>query len=229
MLQRILAAALLTAALGVGMLPGRADALPIDIANADFEAESLPTPGDHVKNAIIGWTGHADAAHVVVNPPTNWFAPGEADGNVVNSKGIDGGEFIAQALDATLEGGVLYQLSAEVGNRLSRVFGGYTIQLVAGDAVVAEIASNDAPADGTFTTVGLAASVEAGDERIGGALSIRFRANSTGDDAQTAFDNFALDATPLPAEPEASAPTVPEPTTLVLLGAAAVCVATRRR
>jgi len=201
---------------GLFLLPlSRALAVPISVANHSFE--ELPVRGlpsgcgagctFSVGDFIPGWT----------NDPTNsgQFRPGTDVGNffrfdTLSSDGTptnaytNGGD-ITQTVGATVQAGVTYTLQVDVGQRKDCCALGSVELLIGGNPI---LATGLAPTVGnwsTFTATYTGLAVDAGE-----SIAIGLVRNG----GQSNFDNVRLN--------EDTASAVPEPSTLLLLGAGLV-------
>ncbi len=127
---------------------------------------------------------------------------------------VEGG--IAQVLNETLTTGMTYTLTVEVGNSYYYSWGqGYKVQLLAGDTLLAQDDSSQAPAIDTFETSTVTYVYDSADEALlGQPLQIRLLAKP--DNGELDVDNVMLDA-------------IPEPATMGLLGMGVLCLIRRRR
>lgn len=142
------------------------------------------------------------------------FDPSYYNGNhkalFVNSRNGSTAPVIKQVLDATLEQHVLYTLSLDVGSLglAPSDLESYRVQLVAGDAVLAEIREGDGGAptlvDKQFIRVMLSFTFDASSaamDLVGKPLEIHLTnptVNSSATLSQTLFDNVTLTAVPVP-------------------------------
>lgn len=187
-----------------------AGATPIAISNPGFE--SSPTSGVNTGN-MPGWTGAGSGFgwwNINVLPLAFWSTTAPEGSQVAfvgRDTPADGPASIAQVLGVTLQAGGVYTLTGQVGHPMG--FGAsrdpdtlYTVELLVGNSVVSTI-SGTGP-EGSFMPFQLVFD-SAGSPLIGQALQIRLSSSQT----QTAFDDIKLDV--------AGLPSVPEPSTLLLL------------
>jgi hypothetical protein len=200
------------AALTLLLAGNAADAAPLLIVNAGFEASVLDDGG--VDFNPLGWNSSGDSG--AFDPHAAALAAGAPEGENVAFASF-GSPTLSQTLASTAEANTMYTLSLLVGNRLDAPFGGYQAELWAGGTLLASDDNSLAPTDGSFLQSTVQYFVSAGDAVIGSALEIRFRSLGW----QTVFDDVQLDA-----EPRRD---VPEPGLLTLLALGAGTAAARRR
>lgn len=172
-------------------------AVDIPIANAGFELVVLPcAPGlnCYASFNVAGWTGTGQFATLKPSTgPGGIFPSGVPEG--VNTAGLgsdNGNGVLIQTLGATLQSNTTYTLVFSVGSRTDYVFGGYSVELLAGSTTLASDSSLS-PASGTFVTGRIIYSSSAANPAlVGQALGIRL----TGARVQANFDKISLDATP---------------------------------
>jgi hypothetical protein len=206
------------AAIGLALLPAAPlAAQPIAITNPGFEADVLGDGG--VTFSPSDWFRFGNAG--LLNPAAAAYPGGAApEGqNVAFSNNAASG--LSQTLAATLAPSTTYTLSYLVGNPVDQPFPGYRVELLVGSTVVGFDAGFVSPADGQFLPASLSYTSGAADPLLGQALGIRLRSASG---EQVNFDAFSLVA-------QSTLAAVPEPATVVLLGAGllGVAVAARRR
>jgi hypothetical protein len=183
------------------------------IGDPSFEGIAL-SPGGFTSGvyAANSWNSNVNAG--LFRPTASSFPAGVPDGlNIAYSASSAA---IDQVLTATLTANTTYTLSVNVGSRLDTPHNdGYTIQLLAGGALLSGTTSFPVPADGTFVLATDVYTAGAGDPHLGQALEIKLLSAATG---QTVFDNVKLDAT-----------AVPEPASYLLLSLTAAGVGLCRR
>jgi hypothetical protein len=194
---------------------GTAQASPITIGDPSFEGVAL-SPGGFTSGVYASGSWNSNANGGIFRPTASSYPSGVPDG--VNTGYSNASAVIDQVLAATLTANTIYTLSVNVGNRLDAPHNdGYTIQLLAGGAVLGGITSLPNPAAGQFALATDTYTAGVGDPHLGQALEIRLFSSATG---QASFDLVTLDASP-----------VPEPSSLALLVVAmgGIFVARRRR
>ncbi|MCP5023377.1 MAG: hypothetical protein GY930_16610 [bacterium] len=161
---------------------------------------------------IPDWT-YPNMPHVVasiMNPDSFTYsgaggsaAPTGADGDEVlsleNSGGGPGLGWVYQIMPTTLESNQIYNLSIAVGHRSptntrgSTGFGGYEIQLLAGNTVVASSMNQVAPVPGSFAPAFLQYDSQgAQTSLIGAPLTVRMRLTWSAANTATDFDLVEL-------------------------------------
>lgn len=178
----------------------------VPIVNHSFEQPDVGSNNGFAFGAV-GWTEGGSGGGVFEGSSQIVAADGS------QSAFILGGGSLEQALDGqTVEAGHRYILMADVGDRVATNFGGYQLELLAGDETLG-IDDNSMPLTGLegqfFTAAVVDVTVMPGDPLIGETLGIRLSALGGG--TQTYFDNVRLFAI----SPQAAG--VPEPTSLTLL------------
>lgn len=193
-------------------------ATPVPISNASFELStgtqfSDPSYGTWTVGNITNWiytgSGHWGIWSPVPNPAV--FISTIPEGNSIGY--LNGGS-IYQQLDWQVTAANTITLSLEIGNRAdSPGLTAYGVELLAGNTVLASSGSI-IPSEGAFSSLVLNYTALEGDANIGSNLGIRIFSEGP----QLNFDNVKLtnDRIPNP---------VPEPTTLLLLGAGLIGLA----
>lgn len=191
-------------------IPASAEAVPIAIKNSGFEN---PPTSSFIPGAITGWTIAGSGAGVWnINPVSGnplgfWTTPapeGNQIGFVAREIPTPGPASIAQVLSDTLQANSLYTLTGQVGHPIGFGMSAnpdtvYTVELLAGNTILSTL-SGTGP-EGSFIPFQLTFN-STGSPFIGQALQIRLSSTQ----AQTGFDDIALNATP-----------VPEPSTLCFI------------
>lgn len=227
----------LAAALAV---PAVADAVLITITNPSFE-NPVSNPGMFTGSNVsgpAGWTVYNAGAtnnlryFGVWNPATTpSYAAGAPEGANVGVVFLENTSNFAEAglrqtLADTLQLSTQYTLTVEVGNFGPYAgsgwdftgFPGYRVELLAGGTVIASDNNTLAPAEAQFLTSTVAVTIGASHTNAGQPLAIRLVNLNGPVGIEVNFDRVRLDAV-----------TVPEPSTAVLLGLAALLAVTRRR
>ena len=166
------------------------------INNPSFE-EDVPEDGGWMSSG--GGAGINNAGFV-----TGWELPGGWGGSfrpttIPYPEGIpDGlnvcwlnGPRLSQVLSQTLSGGFRYTLQVHVGKRADLRFSSFSIQLLAGENLLAQT-SLPTPGDGHFTIATVTYTATPGDSFEGLPLKIRLLGGGT----QVNFDMVTLDASP---------------------------------
>ena len=168
----LLALAVLTV-LAVTLAPAPAAALPVDvpIVNADFEADTIGTPGAD-QPTIIGWDTTAGGGDGIFRPTASDYPGGIPSGQNVAYVNLPGNR-VAQTLTTALEGATRYRLSVEVGWNENDAFAGYILELRAGIHVLATQDTAVRPLQGQFVTAVLEYTSPVDHPGIGEALEIR--------------------------------------------------------
>ncbi len=229
---------LATAAIAALAIPSAAQAVLLDVKNSSFEAEQV-NDGVFVEARIKDWTVDVGTAGGTYNPPSGAFngdhIPDGQNTAVLGSYQVGPwGSLVtarmSQTLGDTLQAGMRYTLSVDVGKANGYDLSLFTAVLMAGDKVLASgTLTNDQIASGDWATLSffydsLMASTD--------PLRIVFQSFFDPDDynqfpnyRQVAFDNVKLDASPIPLS------AVPEPSTwmMMLFGFGAAGIAMRRR
>ncbi len=204
------------AALSVGICVATADdvqATPITVNNFDFSNPSLAN-GNSNGGSIPGWSATVTTGTIgTYNPGIEYYSnPSIVD---PGSSGVIGtmadpnvaflywgsGQSISTATGYSIVAGETYRLTVAVGNRngaFAAPFGGWQIELLDGDSVLAMQSGISAPAPGSFGDVSLYYTAVTGDSGL-----LRIRLSQPGVYAD--YDNVRLDV-------------VPEPASVMLLG-----------
>ena len=189
-------------------------------ALADGNTSSLVIPAPAGWTRVTGWT--ADYAGTF-NPINSYYSGTSDPGTIPNLAGTNfafiftvnpgGASLLSQSASQNLAAGLLYTLSANVGKRVGGLTQGYQLQLLAdlgGGSFtnLASVASDGAAltAD-AFTPVSIRYN-STGSSFVGDPLVIRFGTFQGLASRATDFDLVTLDVGP-----------VPEPATVLLLGA----------
>lgn len=203
-----LRAALACAFITAGTAAGAAE---LAIINAGFDSSITLAPGQWtavgtgIRQAapVPGWvvTGW-DAG--LTRPGNGWFNAPYAHGIYAYFGGTGGGaQSMQQQVGVVAEGA--YSFAIDVGWRSGLSFGGYQIDLLAGDVVVASNLNGTpftAADRGSFKRLSVDWTATAASGLVGQPLSLRLSAPSDASGWQTAFDNASLSFT---------AAAVPEP------------------
>lgn len=195
------------------LLGGHASAGVIEIANGGFEMDDFGDGGwDLVATAWSRTSGTGTWN------PTSDFYPGEApEGENVGF--ARPGEALWQVLSGvTLTENTMYTLEVEVGRRITTPYPGYSIQLLAGDTVLAEDLNSLDLTAGEFSTSTITFEAGAIEALVGETLSIRLAALEGTPVGQVNFDNVQLTAIS----------TIPAPATLAVFGLAGLSRRRRR-
>jgi hypothetical protein len=212
MSSRIVFRVVLTLSIGLSTF-ATAHAAPIAIGDPSFEGVAL-SPGAFTSGVYAANSWNSNANGGIFRPTASNYPGGVPDG--VNIGYAGGSAVIDQLLNANLTVNTTYTLSVSVGNRLDAPHNdGYSIQLLAGGAVLNGTTTLPAPAQGQFVLATDVYTAGSGDPHLGQPLEIKLISTPTG---QASFDNVTLDASP-----------VPEPSALVLLAAAAACIVVIQR
>lgn len=138
-------------------------------------------------SGVSPWEEFGD--YIRVWSPDFWyFSFGVPEGRNVAT--IKNNGYIYQVLDAVLEKDTIYQLSAKLGADKKRVPPKYSLQLLAGDSILAEVTKPDLVKD-NFKEVTLEYTSGTG-ELIGKPLMIRIYAYSSGSDQELHIDDVKL-------------------------------------
>ncbi|MFB2918783.1 hypothetical protein [Aerosakkonema funiforme] len=203
----------------VGFDDVKLEATKTTIVNAGFEDPPLVKGGEVSYLVIPGWeiydpSGVIDpnegSGPAVFNPAPIFYPNGVSEGNngggLFNTKGPGSGILgITQKLPLTLEANTVYNLKFDVGNIAPSPdfsalagFPGYTVQLMAGDRVIAQDYDTVSPPEGVFLPSSLTYSAAANDPNLGKQLELRVLNLSLAEGQEVSFDNFRLDITGLP-------------------------------
>ncbi len=189
---------------------------PVPLSTVTVQAQSFESLGlaDGVNSVqpIPDWT-YPNMPHVlasIMNPNGSTYlgadgnaTPSGADDDEVlsleNSGGDPGLGWVYQIMPTTLESGQIYNLSIAIGHRSptntrgTTGFGGYEIQLLAGNSVVASSMNQVAPAPGSFAPANLQYdSHGAPSTLIGTPLTVRMRLTWSTANTATDFDMVEL-------------------------------------
>ena len=196
-------------------------ALPVTITNASFEDGAHPysNMNGNFGLGISGWdfTGIAGTW----TPSADLFSYDIPDGDSVAF--LNPGASVFQDLNHTVNGGNTLTLGVDVGLRSNLAYSSaFSVEIWAeGSRLASTGAGVGAISSGEFINLSLSYVIENNDPYLGRQLSIVFN-NLGGGDNQLAFDNVHFD-NGLTTTP------VPEPATVLLLGASLVGLAGFRR
>jgi hypothetical protein len=200
------------------VVPASATGAPILVVNPGFE---LPASGDNgfSNEEITGWvvdSGTFQLKAGVYNPPAGEITPSEGQNVAYLGPFGQPASSISQVLSVLLAPSTTYTLQVDVGRRAGSPDAGFGLALLAGGTELASVTNSFVLPVGTMDTATLVFVSPDDLGGSGGLLAIRlFNAASFG---QTNYDNVRLDASAGPL-------TVPEPTSLTLLGIGAVLLA----
>lgn len=175
----------------VAIQPGTAEAstVSVPVTNADFEADQLPFPGAD-QPTITGWDTSPGGGDGIFRPTAGDYPGGIPSGENVAYVNLPGNR-VAQVLTTVLEANTRYVLEVEVGWNENDPFAGYVVQLRAGGVVLAQDASSQTPAQGSFVTSTVVFTAGLGHPQLGQPLEIRLLAPGV----QANFDDVRLTAT----------------------------------
>jgi hapalindole H/12-epi-hapalindole U/12-epi-fischerindole U synthase len=202
----------------------QASAASIAIANAGFEEPDLtgevPVIGNEVftfetppswklydPSNLVPDNANLSTSFVGVWDSTSAFFTNEAPegknvGAILLAQASGGGAVaLAQTLSSTLTANTKYTLQVEVGNPGSPFFAGfpgYTIQLLAGNTVIAEDNNTLAPVEGTFDKSIISFTTSDNDPNLGKQLEIRLFNSLVSSGLEVDFDDVRLTANPVP-------------------------------
>jgi acyl-CoA thioesterase I len=199
------------AALGPLLNPPLPPSQPlVQLAEPSFEALNLPD-GGVAEAPPIAWSFGAtwSTFRGVFNPTEATYVgaagagtPAGADGDEVAYLYVAGGPgedvVLFQTLPTTLEPSTTYTLTVAVGNRLpgnpyGSTWGGYRVELMAGNEVIASDADSVLPAPGTFEDVTLVVSSDNLPAwYLGQVLTVRASLTAGGPAVATDFDHVRL-------------------------------------
>jgi lysophospholipase L1-like esterase len=186
--------------------------LPTTLATASLQEPSFETLGlvdyEHSTLPLMDWV-FPDQPNLVTgtfNPGSDSYqnadgfqTPAGAEGDEVLSLENSGGDpslgWVYQVLPTTLESGKTYGLEMAVGRRLpgnsrsTTAYGGYELQVLAGNRVIASSSNQVTPIPGTFSTDQLLiATDDLEAPPLGSPISVRMRLTWSDVDSATDFD-----------------------------------------
>lgn len=190
--------------------------LPMPFSQVSIQEKSFETLGlaDGVTStqALGGWV-YPDMRHIlpfVMNPDDQTYTgaagsgvPSGADGDEILSLENTGGDpslgWVYQTMPTTLEANKTYDVSVAVGHRSptntrgTTAFGGYEIQLMAGNTVVVTDTNAVSPIPGSFKNAVLTYdSSHSPSSLIGSALTVRMRMTWHTANSATDFDKVEI-------------------------------------
>jgi hypothetical protein len=132
-------------------------AAPVRIQNPGFEVGEIPDGGD----ATMGWSAVNNGGNGGTFTPgsNNYLGAGDSSSSFTSAFGqnvaYSNGRTIEQTLNATFNPDKIYRLSVDVGKRLDVPFpsAGASIQLLAGDTVIATAVTPVPPSGGFLSVV----------------------------------------------------------------------------
>ncbi len=205
------------ACLSFSMLPAL-QATALNIINPSFEIDILGNGGNGY--TVNGWTPNVGCCGVGIQDPTvGMYTSGLSfDGNNF-AYGNGGGYGYYQVLTDVFKPNTTYVFSMMVGHRKDLGFGGYKLELRAGNTfsflpVVASVSGASDPGSGLWAPQSVTYTTGASGTEIGQNILISFGSNGV----QTNFDMAT-----------GTASTVPEPATLGLIGASLIGLGIRSR
>jgi len=184
------------------------------ITNPDFEAFGQSDGAVNTSGAY-GWTtanagsvGAGGSASVfwsinpglnlysslfIIDPNASGILPNMIGANIASVSDGPADSYFSQQLSATLQPNTRYTLSAAVGVRNIGTFGGYRVSLLAGAALLSNVASAAAPgAAGGFHVVSTVHDSGGSPSGLGQPLVIRLGKVNNADDAYVDFDSVQL-------------------------------------
>jgi hypothetical protein len=198
----------ISAALALSLIATAASADPVVIINAGFEDRNF-NPNEFDSLVPNGWVRAVNQLTVGTFRPTlaTWGYVASEGNNVFYANG----GFIQQTTSELLAADSTYTLEVDVFRR-PNFFTGYSVQLLAGDTVIAEDINGLLPPIGGFLVSTLTYTPAANDPLLGLPLAIRL-----GGPTQANFDNVRLNGV------------IPAPASAGLLVLASVFASRRRR
>jgi hypothetical protein len=197
---------------------------PVTLVNASFELSDgkFGLAGDIFGNwqygDIQGWShSSTDEEFGGIWSPKLGYTDVIPDGNSIGWL-MDG--YIEQLIGEQVEAGDTYELSIDIGNRSDHAFPNYSVAIMAGESVLASSGSV-VPDEGEFETLSLKYIVPFDDPNIGNDLGIRI--SFLGEGVQLNFDNLNF------SNDDSNTSSVPEPSSVFLLGLGVAVLAGFRR